>query len=1158
MLGSVASFAQEDGVETVYVTGYRASLEKSLDIKRASSEMVDAISAEDVGKFPDSNLAESLQRLPGVAVDRDNGEGRTITVRGLNADFTRVTVNGLEALSTAGSNQSGDDPNRSRAFDFNTFASELFSGLKVHKSQAADVDEGSLGATVELATGRPFDVGDKSVVSIQNAWYEQGKPFNPRVSGLYSQTFLGGRLGFLVSSAYSMRHQMLDGYQRQAGQSDFLYRQTYFYGPKNGTDTIGYSVKGANNKALYYPTRFGFAAPAGTPCAAANANDINSIIPGQALANASVCDAYSGSNAAAYNTTVKNIAGISSGLMPTDKSYKAYYGGTGILDRDRPFLTMIPSLTALNKRELYTTRLGNTASVEWQPDDHTLIIADALYATSYQNSTNYQVGLIGTNRGNQTQQLAAVTAAATTGTAYTNYYNSVNTAYQQSAYYKGCTASAAKPGYADVACNSGQLAGYNTNAALANPTQLLNQLISFVGKPATKVAQATVTNNQATYLQLANIDLRSAADSAKYTTEFMQGTLRVEEEFSSKLKADLMFGFSQSRNKQVGILAEFNRMDMGTYNSATNTCTYCFTYDATAGGEMPSMEFATDSAGYTVADPGYWNFVKGFSALRHYIWDTNNKFRNVKANVQYSLTDQIDLKAGFSGRIYDFRTSKTTRVVADTYNLGLDQINAASGTSYTVADLGQRLSYGSGITTPEGTPSAIFVPNLDAFRNIYGLGSNAVTSFGSGATAVEQNNVSSDLYSANAGSAYAANYRVSEHDKAYYAQADFHDIQIFNRELRGNIGLRFVTTEVQADGRSVVANSSSTGHSSYNDLLPSVNMAYSLADDMQIRFAAAKVMARPQLAAMSPSINKLTVPSSEPFTTGTAEIGNPYLKPFRANTVDFSYEWYFSEGSAISVAVFSKWVKGIIQQVITPDVPITQVLSPETRAALATYYGGLNTVADTTRAKFLLDDTNAIDITRFENTGNGVLNGLEITWQQQLNFLPHPFDGFGINANYTLLHSKMNYLIQPAIVSNGSITQAAVFGPGPWTGASPVAWNATVFYDGKDWADRPWSARVSGAYRSKFAYKYPIATGTAAPGYSDSPVVNDYIYTASTVNIDASVSWDYTDWMQFRIDASNLTNQTDSRSAYSNLADPAIAYYAATGRQVFAGVRMKF
>lgn len=109
-----ATMAQNDDIEVVVVTGYRASLESALNTKRASAEMVDAINAEDIAAFPDANLAESLQRLPGVAVDRDNGEGRTITVRGLSADFTRVTLNGLEALSTAGASDSGSNPNRSR------------------------------------------------------------------------------------------------------------------------------------------------------------------------------------------------------------------------------------------------------------------------------------------------------------------------------------------------------------------------------------------------------------------------------------------------------------------------------------------------------------------------------------------------------------------------------------------------------------------------------------------------------------------------------------------------------------------------------------------------------------------------------------------------------------------------------------------------------------------------------------------------------------------------------------------------------------------------------------------------------------------------------------------------------------------------------------
>ena len=151
----------QDGAEgdegTIVVRGYRGSLRTSIGQKRAATVQVDAITAEDIGDFPDANLAESLQRLPGVSVDRDNGEGRSITVRGLGGDFNRTRLNGLEALSTAGANDAGTSPNRSRSFDYNTFASELFSSLKVQKTPSAETDEGSLGATIDLQTGRPFD-----------------------------------------------------------------------------------------------------------------------------------------------------------------------------------------------------------------------------------------------------------------------------------------------------------------------------------------------------------------------------------------------------------------------------------------------------------------------------------------------------------------------------------------------------------------------------------------------------------------------------------------------------------------------------------------------------------------------------------------------------------------------------------------------------------------------------------------------------------------------------------------------------------------------------------------------------------------------------------------------------------------------------------------
>jgi TonB-dependent Receptor Plug Domain len=124
---------QTESGDLIVVTGFRASLASSVNIKRNSNQIVDAITAEDIADFPDANLAESIQRLPGVSIDRDNGEGRTITVRGLGGDFQMVRLNGADAQNISGGNQSDAGANRSRGFDFNTFASELFSSLKVQK-----------------------------------------------------------------------------------------------------------------------------------------------------------------------------------------------------------------------------------------------------------------------------------------------------------------------------------------------------------------------------------------------------------------------------------------------------------------------------------------------------------------------------------------------------------------------------------------------------------------------------------------------------------------------------------------------------------------------------------------------------------------------------------------------------------------------------------------------------------------------------------------------------------------------------------------------------------------------------------------------------------------------------------------------------------------
>ncbi|MFT3754710.1 MAG: TonB-dependent receptor [Pseudoxanthomonas sp.] len=207
-----AQDGQATELETVVVSGYRASVEKALDIKRGEAGVVDAIVAEDVGKFPDLNLAESLQRIPGVVITRDAGEGRNISVRGLGPDFTRVRINGMEALSTVGASDQSGGSNRGRGFDFNVFASDLFSQMIVRKTAQADVEEGSLGATVDLRTSRPFDYdGFTLAVNGQMGYGQMAGKADPRVAALIANSWADGKFGALLSVAYSEKQTLEEG-----------------------------------------------------------------------------------------------------------------------------------------------------------------------------------------------------------------------------------------------------------------------------------------------------------------------------------------------------------------------------------------------------------------------------------------------------------------------------------------------------------------------------------------------------------------------------------------------------------------------------------------------------------------------------------------------------------------------------------------------------------------------------------------------------------------------------------------------------------------------------------------------------------------------------------------------------------------------------------
>jgi TonB-dependent receptor len=216
-----------DPGEDIVVTGIRASLQAAVDIKRDGQGVVDAISAEDMGKFPDTNLAESLQRITGVSIDRSNGEGSFVTVRGFGPEFNLVTLNGRQMPTS--SLGDGASPPSSRAFDFANLASEGISAVEVYKTGRAAVPSGGIGSTINIRTPRPLDKpGMRGSVAAKGVWdrsRNDGDPITPEFSGIFSTTFgADDNFGILVSGVYQDRKASTN--QASVGWLDGRYGTT--------------------------------------------------------------------------------------------------------------------------------------------------------------------------------------------------------------------------------------------------------------------------------------------------------------------------------------------------------------------------------------------------------------------------------------------------------------------------------------------------------------------------------------------------------------------------------------------------------------------------------------------------------------------------------------------------------------------------------------------------------------------------------------------------------------------------------------------------------------------------------------------------------------------------------------------------------------------
>jgi len=199
--------------EVIEVIGYRAALEESVTLKRDAVNTRESIVAEDIGKMPDLNLAEAVQRLPGVAIVREGGEGRQLSVRGLGAEFSQVTLNGMEVPASAGGLDSGGGINRGRSFDFNVFPAELFSRIDINKTSVASIEEGGVASSVQMYTsGALSSKGLRGSVQLQGGYNDLSGESDPRFAATFGITNKANTLGFKIAAVQTERNSWQDGF----------------------------------------------------------------------------------------------------------------------------------------------------------------------------------------------------------------------------------------------------------------------------------------------------------------------------------------------------------------------------------------------------------------------------------------------------------------------------------------------------------------------------------------------------------------------------------------------------------------------------------------------------------------------------------------------------------------------------------------------------------------------------------------------------------------------------------------------------------------------------------------------------------------------------------------------------------------------------------
>lgn len=588
------------------------------------------------------------------------------------------------------------------------------------------------------------------------------------------------------------------------------------------------------------------------------------------------------------------------------------------------------------------------------------------------------------------------------------------------------------------------------------------------GKPESIIRSGTIdANNNIISGTFDNVDLRTQARYDELKTDFYEVTGNLEQELGERLKFTGLVGYANSAFR--------NPVQTTVTLDAANTAGFYYDF---------STRFPTIKPGVNVSNPATFSFVNGTSEVRIRPQTVDNAFTTAKGNLAWKLSDAVTLKGGVDWRRFTYDSTEQRRLQGETVvdTLTPEQIAAAT-TQFT--------GFGQGLNVPAGTPTGWVIPDLAKFASLYGIYSKPVYAIGGVENATARGSF----------------ITVKEEDLGAWAMTEF-NLGDAGLPLRGDLGVRYVNTKQFSTGyasRGTVISLVSADRS-YDRWLPSGNLVLDATDNLLVRFAAAKTMARSGIASITPGGNLNISGGNRTFSSG-----NPDLKPTESTNLDFSLEYYPARGAIYAVSLFQKDI-GTFAQTLSTGVPFSALGLPTS----------------------LLDGTTAVAsdvfiVSQPVNSNGGMLRGFEVNVQQPFSFLPGVLANFGVLANYTYVDSDIQYLTS----ATGGATITA-----PLVGLSKHAANGTLYYE-----DAKFSVRGSVSYRSSYLTAVPGTEGNAWNG------------TNKTINLDAQMSYAISDKLKLSLEAINLTDEKNDLFVDETNRLNVLTH---SGRQFNVGVRYTF